>query len=149
MLREGGDAIFLFMTKLYNLEYLKDLRRQLRNSSTNAESVLWQYLKGEQLGMKFRRQTSIGRYIVDFCCKNEKLIIELEGEIHEHPDVAEYDEEREIYLKSLGFKIIFFKNQEVIENPKLVVEKIKKFLENSQLPPTSSVACWLDKSYAH
>lgn len=70
--------------KIYNHELLKDRRKELRNNLTIAEASLWKYLKGRRMhGLKFRRQHSIGPFIVDFYCPEEKLIIELDGEVHE------------------------------------------------------------------
>lgn len=71
------------MSKLHNRKHLKDFRKELRNNSTKAESRLWKVLRKRQLeGRKFRRQHSIGNYIVDFYCPEEKLIVELDGAIH-------------------------------------------------------------------
>ena len=68
---------------LFNRKGLKSYRSSLRNRSTSAEAVLWDILKSKNLdGRKFRRQYSIGSYIVDFCCPSEKLIIELDGDPH-------------------------------------------------------------------
>ena len=68
---------------LFNRKGLKSFRSFLRNKSTSAEAALWNILKPKQLdGRKFRRQYSIGNYIVDFCCPSEKLIIELDGDPH-------------------------------------------------------------------
>ena len=69
--------------KLFNRTYLKPIRSFLRNNSTSAEAVLWTYLKSASIdGRKFRRQHSIGKYIADFYCPSEKLIVELDGEPH-------------------------------------------------------------------
>ena len=68
---------------LFNRRDLKSFRSFLRNRATSAEVALWNILKSKQLdGKKFRRQYSIGNYIVDFCCPSEKLIIELDGDPH-------------------------------------------------------------------
>ncbi len=69
--------------RIHNRIELKTFRKKLRNHSTSAEAVLWTYLKHRQLdGRKFRRQYSIGNYIVDFYCAEEQLVIELDGEDH-------------------------------------------------------------------
>jgi len=68
---------------IFNRKSLKSFRSSLRNRSTSAETALWEMLKSRKLkGRKFRRQYSIGSYIVDFCCPSEKLIIELDGAPH-------------------------------------------------------------------
>lgn len=112
--------------KIYNRKYLKTRRKDLRNNSTQAEIILWQYLKGSQLeGRKFRRQQSIGNYIVDFYCPKERLVIEVDGEVHFTPEAIEYDKQRTKYLESLYIKVIRFENQEVVYNIDTVLEKIK------------------------
>jgi len=74
---------------IFNRKGLKSLRSTLRNSSTSAEVALWHILKSKRLeGRKFRRQYSIGNYVVDFCCPSEKLIIELDG--NPHGNIIEY-----------------------------------------------------------
>ena len=117
--------------KIYNRKYLKARRKELRNNSTQAEIILWQYLKGSQLeNRKFRRQQSIGNYIVDFYCPKEKLVIELDGEVHFNKEAIEYDMKRTNYLESLNIKVIRFENKEVVFNLKKVLEKIKSNFKN-------------------
>jgi very-short-patch-repair endonuclease len=79
------------------------------------------------LGVKFRRQHIIGNFIPDFVCLTCKLIIEVDGEIHNFQ--KEYDNGRTFLLKEEGFRIIRFKNEEVLQNIELVVEKIKENIE--------------------
>lgn len=84
---------------------------------TAAECVLWQSLKGRQLfGKKFRRQISIGRYIVDFYCAEARLVIELDGEHHFSITMDEYEAERTLYLEREGLKVIRFENKELYDN---------------------------------
>jgi len=69
--------------RIFNRKNLKPRRKELRNNPTKAEAFLWRYLKNNQLeGRKFRRQTSIKSFIVDFYCPQENLVIELDGEVH-------------------------------------------------------------------
>jgi very-short-patch-repair endonuclease len=98
-------TVYLFMPqKMNNKKYLKKYRKELRNNPTKAESMLWKALQKKQLeGRKFRRQHSLGNYIVDFYCPTEKLIVELDGSVHENFINEEYDFNRMEYLKSLGF----------------------------------------------
>ena len=114
--------------QILNPGKLKDFRRILRNNQTDAEIVLWQYLRRKEPGVIFHRQFGIGRYIVDFCCRSKKLIIELDGKIHEKKDIVEYDLIRSENLKSLGYKILRFKNEEVLDDPEKVARKIKESL---------------------
>ena len=76
----------------------------LRDNMTDAEILLWGYLKENNLGLKFRRQHPISLYIADFYCHKLKLIIELDGSIHNRPDVAANDLERQLYLENQGIK---------------------------------------------
>ena len=111
--------------KIHNEKRLKIIRRSLRNDSTSAEATLWQGLKKSQLrGKKFRRQHSIGPYIVDFYCPAEKLVVELDGEVHNDPGRQEYDAEREAFLRKQGLRIVRFENREVFEDVEVVREGI-------------------------
>ena len=111
--------------KIHNEKRLKIIRCSLRNDSTSAETILWQGLKKSQLrGRKFRRQHSIGPYIVDFYCPAEKLAIELDGAVHNDPGRQEYDAERETFLRRQGIRIVRFENREVFEDVEVVLEEI-------------------------
>ncbi len=100
--------------------------RQLRKEMTEAEQLLWQFLKAERKGLKFRRQHPIGIYVADFYCHKAKLVIELDGSIHDHPDVAERDKTREYDLKEWGYNIIRFSNKEVFGDVEAVINAIRK-----------------------
>ena len=90
----------------FNRKDLKSFRSFLRNKATSAEAALWDILKSKQLeGRKFRRQYSIGNYIVDFCCPSEKLIIEFDGDPHGEYHKIQKDENRDKLLESIGFTI--------------------------------------------
>jgi len=90
-------------------------QRELRRNPTEVEKRLWSRLRNRQLdGIKFRRQTPIGRYIVDFVSESEKLIVELDG--GQHAQQTEADAERTQALESMGYIVIRFWNNEVIEN---------------------------------
>ena len=83
---------------MHNHKNLKEYRRTLRNNSTSAEAFLWKHLSSRKLeGRKFRRQHSIGNYIVDFFCPSERLIIELDGQVHLNATAEEKDEARTQY----------------------------------------------------
>ncbi len=105
---------------------LRDSRRHLRNNATPQEQKFWNYLKGKNLGFKFQRQHSLGNYIVDFYCASKKLIIELDGNQHDHNQ--EYDQERSFYLKDMGFNILRFKNTEIDTDIPLVLTIVKEEL---------------------
>jgi very-short-patch-repair endonuclease len=98
--------------RIHNIHKLGYRRRELRNNPTSAEKYSWTCLKSSQLlGRKFRRQHGIGSYIADFYCASEKLIVELDGEIHNDPEQIIYDQRRDKFLKNLGFKIVRIKNE--------------------------------------
>jgi len=114
---------------LINRKSLKVFRSALRNSSTSTEVALWVMLKSKKLeGRKFRRQYSIGRYIVDFCCPSEKLIIELDGNPHGEYHRIQQDENRDKYLESLGFTVLRFENRFVFQDPEYLKGEISKIL---------------------
>ena len=111
---------------IYNLSYLKERRRALRNNLTSAEAVLWILLKDSQLsGRKFRRQHSIKNFIVDFYCPSEKLIIELDGSSHDNPGQVNADYDRDNDLKTLGLKVLRIENDMVFRHPEQTLEIIK------------------------
>ncbi|MCZ8226795.1 MAG: DUF559 domain-containing protein [Microcystis sp. LE19-84.1B] len=101
------------------------LAREMRKEATPAEAKLWQEIKGNQLGVKFRRQHPIGRYITDFYAREKSCIVEVDGDSHYRPDAIVYDQERDTYLNSLGLTILRFNNQEIYHNLAGVLETIK------------------------
>ena len=107
---------------------MKELQKKNKLNPTDAERVLWEYLRREQLGYKFRRQQVIDNYIADFACLESKLIIELDGDYHLTADQILNDRERTERLSLLGYKVIRFKNEEVIDNPETVIKQIKNIL---------------------
>ena len=107
---------------------LKDFANENRKNPTQAESILWDYLKGKQLGVSFRRQHVIGEYIADFICLSHHLIVEIDGNYHQLPEQQSSDEERTKRLEELGMKIIRFTNDEIIGNIEMVINKIKEEL---------------------
>ncbi len=107
---------------------LKDWARQNRKCPTNAETVLWERLRGRKLGLKFFRQYIIADYIVDFVSLEFNLIIEVDGSYHSEYEQLQYDEGRTHRLESLGFKLIRFTNEEVIFQTDYVLGIIKKII---------------------
>ena len=98
------------MTILNNTLVLKSRRTELRNHLSPAEAILWNQLKNSKLGAKFRRQHSVGSYILDFYCPMYKLAVELDGETHNDEQAYEYDQRRTKYLTGNGIKVIRFLN---------------------------------------
>ena len=91
---------------------------------TSAEAMLWSIIKSKQLGVKFRRQHSIGNYIVDFYSSEIQLVIEMDGGVHQDIIHQSNDEVRDNYLKDLGIKIIRFNNDEIYEDEERVKEEL-------------------------
>jgi very-short-patch-repair endonuclease len=115
--------------RLHNLPAMKTRRRQLRNAPTTAEKRLWQGLRASQVsGRKFRRQHSIGPYVLDFYCPDCRLAVELDGQAHFNSMASEYDLRREKFLKSLSIRVLRFENRAVFENPEGVLHQIRESL---------------------
>jgi len=112
---------------IHNKKELLEFRRELRKNLTPAEAFLWNQLKAKQLdGKKFVKQHSIGNYIVDFYLSSDKLIIELDGEVHQNTTAAKYDERRTAYLNRKGFTVIRFENKMVFDNLESVLMEIRE-----------------------
>ena len=104
------------------LERAKELRREM----TPAEKLLWQQIRANKLGVRFRRQQVIQGFIVDFYCHQAGLVVEVDGDIHDLQ--KEEDERREKVLSALGLRVVRFGNDEVGRNLSAVVGKIKACL---------------------
>ena len=100
------------------------MRQQLRNDPTRAERVLWKSINKSQLGFKFRRQQSIGVYIVDFYCPEAKMIIELDGSVHGEEDVAEKDQRRQTFLEQQKFTVLRYRNEQIKYELEAVLQDI-------------------------
>ena len=96
-----------------------------RKHPTKAEELLWEHLRGKQLGVRFRRQHPVYDYIPDFVCLSLNLIIEVDGDYHLAEEQKLSDEKRDAYLMTFGFHIIRFTNEEVLHNLNKVLNKIK------------------------
>ena len=113
--REGREEANSYTqpASLHNRPQYKQRRQELRSQPTPSEHHLWQYLRKNQLGVKFRRQHGIHHYIVDFYCPEHALAIEVDGEVHTTEDAREYDQERDNLLKSCGLQVLRFTNHQV------------------------------------
>lgn len=106
------------------------MAEELRKRMTEAETILWEALRNKKLsGLKFRRQHPIGRFIVDFYCHKYKLVIELDGSIHNLIEVAENDRNRELELKDFGLDILRFTNEQVINDLEYVLQTINQHVD--------------------
>ena len=108
---------------------------ELRNRMTPAEEILWNSIHINEWKLKFRRQHPIANWVVDFYCHPLKLVIELDGSVHQVEEVKRNDEEREKNLKRLGLTILRFKNEEIFKNKKNVLERISETIVKLQSPP--------------
>ena len=112
--------------KLHTIKELSGFRKILRANLTPAEAFLWKHLKARKLdGRRFTKQHSIDKYIVDFYCASERLIIELDGEAHNNPAAMQYDEQRTSLFNNLGYKVIRFQNKMVFDHLESVLREIK------------------------
>ena len=122
-------SIFTSMlnNNIFNRKGHKYFRATLRKNSTSAEAKLWEILKSTKMdGIKFRRQHSIGNYVVDFYCPEKKLIIELDGAPHGEYHQIQKDENRDKYLESFGFVVVRFENRIVFQDPEYLKSDIQK-----------------------
>jgi uroporphyrinogen-III synthase len=109
-------------------ELLSTRARQMRKEHTRAETAAWEMLRNRKtLGLKFRRQVPIDRYIVDFFCPEIRLIIEIDGGVHNQSEQAKWDEERNGRLQELGYKILHVPNEDVFNDLEWLTEKIRSF----------------------
>ena len=114
-------------------EYAQCFRRDLREGSTKAEQLVWAIVRNRRLdGAKFRRQHSVGPYIVDFACLESWLIIELDGGYHDY--IVEEDLERQRYLKEQGFAVLRFWNEDVLQDAEAVARGIQNAMKKSPSP---------------
>ena len=118
---------------------LLDNAKALRSNQTNAEQRLWYHLRAHRfMGRKFKRQKPIGRYVVDFVCLEEKLVIELDG--GQHAENVAYDLERDSWLMSEGFTVLRFWNNELLNEMEGVLERIRlEFIKHTLSPGPSPV----------
>ncbi len=122
--REGGNC-----RGGMNFAGLIEEVRELREKQTRAEEVFWELVRNKRfLGLKFRRQHQIGHYIVDFYCHSKRLIVELDGGVHDVPGQVEKDGIRDKCLTSLGNRVLRFRNEELINTPEKVLTEIAESL---------------------
>ncbi|MBC8052934.1 MAG: DUF559 domain-containing protein [Sphingobacteriaceae bacterium] len=110
---------------------LKVFANQNRKSMTKAEACLWKFVlsKKQMKGYQFRRQRPVLNYIADFMCKELMLIIEVDGITHQWQEVAEKDIKREDELKAIGFNVLRFNDDEVLEQINAVIYRIEEYIE--------------------
>lgn len=116
---------------LYNSN-LRDNARNLRKKMTKAEASLWKYaLKGKKMsGYKFNRQRPVLNYIVDFMCKDLMIVIEIDGYSHNFEDIVEKDEIKQNNLENVGFTVLRYNDEDVLENMENVLLDIEQYIKN-------------------
>ena len=120
---------------LFNDPKSKKFRQNLRNNSPEPEKELWKVLRGRKCGgVKFRRQCSIGKYIVDFYSYERKIVVEIDGDSHYSEQEEKHDIERTQFLNSLGIKVIRFTNDNVMNNLEGCFETLVEILESRDTP---------------
>ncbi|MFA6474537.1 MAG: DUF559 domain-containing protein [Patescibacteria group bacterium] len=113
---------------IHNVRRLKDVRRALRRNMPKSEVVLWSYLRNRQLGVKFRRQHSIGPYIVDFYCPGKRLIIEVDGENHANSEQRAEDLARDVFAQQCHIRVVRVLNTDIQENIRGVIDEILHYI---------------------
>ena len=105
-----------------------EFAKQLRKNMTEAEKLLWFQLKQNPKGYKFRRQHPIAFYIADFYCHKAKLVIEVDGSIHQREDILINDIDRQKMLEDMGLTVIRFVNRDIFQNMDYVIGEIDAYL---------------------
>ncbi|MBO0359642.1 endonuclease domain-containing protein [Hymenobacter sp. BT186] len=118
----------------HNQPELKSTRKALRDNLTPAEATLWRALQNSQLdGRKFRRQHSIGNYVIDFYCPAERLAVELDGHGHYTVSGEAADMERTKFLQNISVRVVRFENKMVFEQIEFALEGIRQAFRNNDL----------------
>ncbi len=126
------------MTQFFNKSTEKAKRRRLRSDSPTAETTIWTSLRRKNIaGYKFRRQYSVGPYVIDFYCPALKLAVEIDGDSHFIGDAVEGDKRRQAFIESFGIHFMRFTNQDVYDNLDGVLEAITR-VALTKSKPTSS-----------
>ena len=100
--------------------------RALRQTGGLAEEKVWARLRGGKVGWKVRRQHQVGPYVVDFACLPLRLVIEIDGGVHELDEVKERDRSRQAALEALGWMVLRFTNDEALLEPERLVEAVRR-----------------------
>ena len=102
---------------------------------TEAEAKLWSRLRDKQIGYYFRRETPIGRYIVDFLCWKQRLVVEVDGSQHYTEKGRQYDRKRDQFLGQQGFRVLRFSSSEVLNNTDGVLNTILEYIQEPPVVP--------------
>lgn len=113
-------------------QLLKGFARENRNNPTLAEKVLWNYLRGKALGVKFLRQHILGDYIGDFVATDIKLVIEVDGGYHSQYLQQQKDNDRSEFINNMGYEVVRFSNEEIVMDTDRVIRQIKEIIKQKQ-----------------
>jgi very-short-patch-repair endonuclease len=125
---DGGGSRSLRRPEVY-------AARKLRQDMSLPEVCLWEHLRGQKLGMKFRRQHPIGPFKADFCCLDARLVVEVDGEAHSRGDNPRCDEARDAYFEEKGFAVIRIPARDVLGNMEGVLTLLRLKAENPLRQP--------------
>jgi len=113
----------------------RDIAKDLRASATECERKLWAILRGKQFaGLRFRRQQPLGPYIADFYCSAAKLVVELDGGQHSADENMAYDAARDGWLRSQGYRVLRFSNEDFLKHRDVIIEAIGRAIGESGVP---------------
>jgi very-short-patch-repair endonuclease len=124
------------MTQHFNRRSERAKRKALRHNATGAEQRLWQHLRAQQIGAKFRRQYSVDAYVLDFYAPRVKLAIEVDGDSHFTSEAIEHDRERTTCLNRFGIEVLRFTNLEILENIEGVLARIDEAIKTTSPGPS-------------
>jgi very-short-patch-repair endonuclease len=127
--RTEGREVFVLLSPVTSYRRKIQPRKwrfavQMRLHPTNAEAMIWKRLVGKQTGFKFRRQHPMMGWIVDFCCNSRKVIVEIDGPVHDTPESLAYDKRREDALAAMGFRTLRFSNEQATRHTQQVIRSI-------------------------
>jgi very-short-patch-repair endonuclease len=108
----------------YSLQEKRDFARDMRRNMTRAEQALWWKLSHNQSGYRFCRQSLLQGYIVDFYCASLRLVIEVDGSVHDDENIGADDEQRERALEACGFLVLRFRNEDVLDHMTVVLTRL-------------------------
>ncbi|MBU0766410.1 endonuclease domain-containing protein [Patescibacteria group bacterium] len=108
-----------------------EFTRHLRHNMTPEEIILWEELRNRQCNkMKFRKQVNIGPYIADFLCIQHRLIVEVDGSVHNQKERKEYDHRRDEYLLNLNYRVLRITNDEIHQSLSSVLDRIHEYISS-------------------
>jgi len=126
----------------YQFAGLLELARELRQRQTSAENLLWQLLRDRRfLGFKFRRQHQIGDYVADFYCREAKLVIECDGDIHRLNEQWHHDQKRDAYMIGQGIRVVRITNERILNDTFKALEEIAHYLPSTLWERVGVRAC--------